>query len=226
MPSASWQAKAGRAIFTALPVENLYGAGAVSAASRGLDGGDVDLAHRHHRLEDALGHGRVGVGIAFGERARRDLPRQAPAVLAPAAFAFLAAVVDDRVPQSVGLGLVVGGDHERERFAVLELRAAVEAQARDAADGEIDRQHVALLAGRVIAGRAMDGVHRAVGEGLGVEVGRVQRGAVEPQADGVLGDHRRFLRSGGVVGEIAGEIVDGTGHAGSCVPVRTSPSRR
>ena len=220
MPLDSWQAKTGRAIVTALPVANLYCAVAASAAPRGLDGGDVDLAHRHHRFENALGHGGIGIGIAFGERARGDLPRQAPTILAPAAFAFLAAVVDDRVPQPVGLGLVVGGDHERERFAVLERRAAVEAHARNAADGELDCQHVALSAGRVIAGRAMDGIHRAVGEGLGVEIGRIQRGAVEPQADGVLGDHGRFLRW------VSGmRVVTGTCHADSCVPVCTSPSR-
>lgn len=88
MPSASWHAKAGRAIVTALPVANLYRVFAASAA------------HRHHRLEDAPGDGRIG------------------------------------------FGLVLGGDHERERFAALERRAAVQAQAWDAADGDIDRQRV------------------------------------------------------------------------------------
>ncbi len=58
-----------------------------SAPPRGLDGGDVDLFHRHHRVEDTLcltatSRGRVG------QRARGDLPGEAPAVLAPAELAF------------------------------------------------------------------------------------------------------------------------------------------
>src|SRR3546814_2445892 len=84
-------------------------------ASRRLDRGDVDLAHLHHGVEGAFGRGSVGAGEGLGQGAGRDLPRQAPLVLAPAAGTFLAAVVDDRVPQAIGLGLVVGGDLERER---------------------------------------------------------------------------------------------------------------
>ena len=95
-----------------------------------------------------LAAARSGSVIAVGQGARRDLPRQAPLVLAPAARALLAAVADDRVPQAVGLGLVVGRDLERERLAVLERRPAVEAEAGDAQHGELDRQHVALLARR------------------------------------------------------------------------------
>src|SRR3954466_7048890 len=61
------------------------------AFDRGLDRGDVDLAHRHHRLEGAApacaaGHGQLE------QSARRDLPGEAPAVLAPAARALLAAI--------------------------------------------------------------------------------------------------------------------------------------
>jgi hypothetical protein len=37
--------------------------------------------------------GRKGVG----QRARRDLPREPPAILAPAALTFLTAIADDRV---------------------------------------------------------------------------------------------------------------------------------
>src|SRR3546814_7197197 len=69
-------------------------------ASRRLDRGDVDLAHLHHGVEGAFGRGSVGAGEGLGQGAGRDLPRQAPLVLAPAAGTFLAAVVDDRVPQS------------------------------------------------------------------------------------------------------------------------------
>src|SRR5436305_281720 len=64
---------------------------------RCLDGGDVDLLHRHHRLEGAL---RLGATSRqrVGQRARGDLPREAPAILAPPARAFLAAVADNRIP--------------------------------------------------------------------------------------------------------------------------------
>ena len=70
-----------------------------------------------------LAAARSGSAIAVGQGARRDLPRQSPLVLAPAACAFLAAVSDDRVPQAVGFGLVVGRNLERECLVVLERRA-------------------------------------------------------------------------------------------------------
>jgi hypothetical protein len=75
------------------------------AAAGGLDLGDVDLLHAHHGLERALGLGAAG-GHGFHENARRDLPGDAPLVLAPAAGALLAAVADDGVPIAVGLCLV------------------------------------------------------------------------------------------------------------------------
>ena len=131
----------------------------------------------------AAGSGSV---IAFGQGDRRDLPRQAPFVLAPAARALLAAVADDRVPVAVGLGLVVGRDLKRERLAVLERRPAVEAEAGDAHHGELDRQHVPFLPGRKVARRA---VHRAdgrIGKRLGIEPRRLLGVAVVPEADRVL----------------------------------------
>src|SRR5215210_4318000 len=67
------------------------------AGGRSLNRRNVDLAHRHHRLERALCLRLVGVGRKLEQHARRDLPREAPFVLAPAASAFLAAVADDRV---------------------------------------------------------------------------------------------------------------------------------
>jgi hypothetical protein len=80
-----------------------------------------------HRVESALGCGAIGIGDAGDQGARRDLPRQTPPVLSPAACTFLAAVADDRVPKSVGLGLIVGFDLERKGLVVLERRAAVQA---------------------------------------------------------------------------------------------------
>src|SRR6266480_3896792 len=111
-----------------------------SAASRRLDGGDVDLLHGHHRLEGALGLSATG-RQRLGQRARGDLPGEAPAVLAPTARAFLAAIADDRIPVAVRLRLIVRGDLEGERLAMLERRAAVETQAGNTDDGELHRQN-------------------------------------------------------------------------------------
>src|SRR5690349_3236465 len=85
--------------------------GALFPAARRLDLGDVDLPHVHHRVESALGLGATG-GHRLGQHTRRDLPRQAPFVLAPAAHAFLAAILDDRVPQAIRLRLILGRDLE------------------------------------------------------------------------------------------------------------------
>jgi hypothetical protein len=95
----------------------------------------------------ALRHLAVRIGDQLHEPPRSDLPRQPEAVLAPAAGALAAAVADDRVPVAVGLLLVVGVDHERDRLVEVELRPAVEADERHAQDRELDREHVPLLAG-------------------------------------------------------------------------------
>src|SRR3546814_8554771 len=71
-----------------------------SAGPRGFDRRDVDLLHRHHRVHRTLGGGAIGTGRCIEQRARGDLPRKAPAILAPAAHAFLATIADDRVPRS------------------------------------------------------------------------------------------------------------------------------
>jgi hypothetical protein len=54
-----------------------------------------------------------------------NLPGKTPAVLAPAAHAFLASVADDGVPQAVGLGLVLGEDDETDRLVGDKLGTAV-----------------------------------------------------------------------------------------------------
>src|SRR3989475_11351768 len=118
-----------------------------SAALRCLNGGDVDLLHRHHRLEGALRLSATG-RQRVGQRARGDLPGEAPAVLAPTARAFLAAIADNRIPVAVRLRLIVRGDLEGERLAVLELRAAVETDAGNVEDGALHHQDMARLAGQ------------------------------------------------------------------------------
>ena len=95
---------------------------------------------------------RPGRSSSGRAAARRDLPGEAPAVLAPAAGALLAAVADDRVPVTVGLFLVFGEDHEAHRFVRLEIRAAIQADERPPKDGEFDGEFLALLPTRKIAG--------------------------------------------------------------------------
>ena len=52
---------------------------------------DVELLHAEHRLHRALGASRIGIAEQLRERPRHDLPREAEAILQPAARAFLAA---------------------------------------------------------------------------------------------------------------------------------------
>src|SRR5207249_1071066 len=122
----------------------------------------------------------------LGQHARRDLPGNAPLVLAPAALALLAAIANDGVPVAVGLLLIVGGDLEREGFVMFERGSAVEADTRDAGNCEFDCQHVALLAGWEVTGRAVDGAYHAVGKGLCVESGSSLGVFIVPQANRVL----------------------------------------
>src|SRR5437899_6671871 len=167
------------------------GPAASSVASRHLDGGDVDLLHRHHRLEGALGLSATG-RQRLGQRARGNLPGEAPAVLAPTARAFLAAVADDRIPVAVRLCLIVRCDLEGKGLAVLECRAAVETEAGNAEDGELHSQNIAGLAARVVARCLVDSGHFAVRKGGGVEPRRVLCVLVEPEADRVLWFHLSF----------------------------------
>src|SRR5437660_8258341 len=156
---------------------------------RCLDRGDVDLLHSHHRLERALGGRLILTGRRFQECTRGDLPGQAPSVLAPPARAFGSSVADDRIPVTIGLGLVLGADLEREGFAVFESGAAVQSETGYPQHRELDRQHLSLLASRVIAGRAMDSGDGAVWEGPGVKPRGIFCRAVVPKANHVL-SHR------------------------------------
>src|SRR5687767_3170132 len=114
------------------------------AAPRRLDRGHVDFLHRHHRIKRALCFIAADCE-RLGQHARRDLPGDAPLVLAPTALTLLTAIVDDGVPVAIGLLLIVRGDLEREGFVVLEDGAAVEADAGYSGHGEFDRDNVALL---------------------------------------------------------------------------------
>lgn len=118
----------------------------------GLDRGDVDLPHRHHRVHRTLGCNAIRVRRRRQQRARSDLPRKTPAVLAPTAHAFLAAVADDSVPQAVGLGLILGEDNEADRFVGDELRTAIEAQKIAPANGELNEEFLTFRTRRRVRG--------------------------------------------------------------------------
>ena len=163
-----------------------------SASPRCLDGGDVDLLHRHHRLEGTLcliATSRKRIG----QRARGDLPGEAPAVLAPTACAFRSAIADDRVPVTVRLFLIVRRDLKGKSLGVPERRAGVETETGNAQDGELHSQHIALLAARIITGSLVNRGYFAIRKGGGVEARRLMRVFVEPEADRVLWLHVRVL---------------------------------
>src|SRR3569623_2370551 len=122
-----------------------------------LDGRDIDLAHRELRLTRSLGTLRVTVAQGFEESRRRDLPRDAETILAPAALALLAAALEESGPVVVDLRLVGAADHQRERLVQAEVRARVECHVCSAVELELDRLPVV----------ADDS---AVGQHLGVEL--------------------------------------------------------
>src|SRR5262249_25312912 len=101
----------------------------------------------------------------------------------------MAAIADDRVPVAVRLFLSLRRDLEGKGLAVPECRAAVETEAGNAKNGELHRQHIALLAARIITGRLVNSAYLTIREGGGVESRRLKRVLVEPEADGVLWLH-------------------------------------
>src|SRR6187402_3218435 len=109
--------------------------GPTSTAARRLDCSDVDLLHR---IERALGGSAVGIGDRLGQGDRRNLPGQAPFVLAPPARTLFAAVADDCIPVTIGFGLVGGCDLKRECFVVLECGSAIEPKAGNSYHRELD----------------------------------------------------------------------------------------
>ena len=93
----------------------------LSAAPRRLDRGDVDFRHIHHRIKRAFGFSAAG-RHRLGQHTRRDLPGNAPFVLAPTARTFLTAIADDRLPVAIGFFLIVRRDLEGEGFGMFERR--------------------------------------------------------------------------------------------------------
>src|ERR1700722_1789754 len=70
---------------------------------------------------------------------------------------------------------------------MLERRAAIEAEAGHSKYRKLDREHLSLFAGRVVARGVMDRCHGAVWKGLRVEPGGSLCGAVIPKTDHVFG---------------------------------------
>src|ERR1035438_3003224 len=161
------------------------------APPRCLDYGDVYLLHWHHCFERALCRCWIAIRERCNKGAWVDLPRHPPLVLTPAALAFLAAISHDCVPQAVGFSLVVGRDLKRERLVVRELRPAIKPDAGDANYSELDRQDIALLAVGIVARRAEDSAHGAVGKGLGIKASSIHGSTVIPETDRILVGHRR-----------------------------------
>ena len=151
-----------------------------SFPSRCLDLRDVDLFHLHHRLEGALCLAATS-GKRLHQRARSDLPGEAPAILAPTALTFLAAVANDRAPIAIRLFLIVRRDLKRKGLTVFERRATVETQTGNACNNELHRQDIALLAARVVARRFVNSGHFAIWKGRSVEARRIMCVLVEPE---------------------------------------------
>ena len=118
-----------------------------------------------------------------------NLPREAIAILDPAALLGLRHG-RQRVAQAVDLGLRLDWNLERHRFVELEERPAVETREALSHQRELDHEHVARLARRIVARRAMDSVDTAVGQDRGIEVRGFLGRAVEPETRRDLG--RRF----------------------------------
>src|ERR1700678_2389820 len=72
---------------------------------------------------------------------------------------------------------------------MLEGRAAIEAEAGHSKYRKLDREHLSLFAGRVVARGVMNRCHGAVWKGLSVEPGGSLCGAVIPKTNHVFG-HR------------------------------------
>src|SRR5438874_12157653 len=121
------------------------------------------------------------------------MPGEAPAVLAPTALAFRPDIADDRVPVTVRLFLILRRDLERKGLGVSERRSAVETETGNAQDGELHRQHIALLAVRIVTGGLVNAGYFTIRKRGCVEARRLMRVFVEPEADRVLWLHLRVL---------------------------------
>src|SRR6185437_3355718 len=82
-----------------------------------------------------------------------DLPGETPTVLAPAALAFTAAILDDRIPIAVGFCLVVGHHLEAHCLVRPKCGATIQTDEGLAEYGELDGQLATLFTARKIGWR-------------------------------------------------------------------------
>src|SRR5436305_5863114 len=164
-------------------ISTSFADGSGDAIGGALERGDVDALHLHHRVEGAPCPGGIGIADQLDELARNDLPRNAEAVFHPAALLCLGHC-RERVGEAVDFGLSLRGYLERNRLIEPELWSAVQSGERPTHQRELDHQHVACLARRVVTRSAMDGIDTAVGEQRGVEISGLFGFAVEPETGG------------------------------------------
>src|SRR3989475_9553080 len=145
---------------------------------------DVDLRHLEHRLGRALRRLAIRALHVLDELPRDDLPRQAEAVLQPAADAGLSPACDEGVPVLVDLGLVLAVDRERHRLGEPEVVTAAEPDERLPGDGEVDRENHAGPAARRVRRGPVALVDLAVRGEPRVELRRVLSFAVKPRTRG------------------------------------------
>src|SRR4051812_5402445 len=118
----------------------------------------------------------------------------------------------------VRLFLILRRDLEGKSLGVPERWAAVETETGNAHGGELHRQHIALLAARIIIGSPVKSGYFAIREGEGVEARRLMRVLVEPEADRVLWFHVCVLL---VLVNAAAEFLDtGSNRRGDRSPCR------
>src|ERR1700730_9356157 len=84
------------------------------AVERGLQLGEIELLHSHHRLHRAARLRLVLVREHSAELLRNDLPGHAALVVESAALDFLAAVLRQLLPEAIDLRLRVDLHHERK----------------------------------------------------------------------------------------------------------------
>ena len=116
-------------------------------------------------------------------------PRRAASIVAMLIFFICIIASKARFalpPPTVRLFLIVRRDLEGKGLTVLELRAAVETETGNAQNLELHRQHIALLAARVVTGHFVNSGHFTIGKGRRVEAGRILCILVEPEADRIF----------------------------------------
>ena len=157
-----------------------------SPVAGSFDFGHIDFAHLHHRRKSPFGLVTAS-SHGIGQDPRGDLPGNSPAVPAPATFTFLAAIPDNRVLITVGFLLGVRRHLKRKSLTVLEGGPAIQPDAWQAHHRELNRDHLALLSRRIIAGSQMNARDFAVRKSGRIKTRGLFGVLVEPQADDVFG---------------------------------------